>query len=77
MPKILKAAPVEEVRRIEAVDTHRDRIPGLRDAEQGAEGGRGPVMVAAVGDRRGVEEGPPPGRVVWAGVDLVGGRSAP
>ncbi|MFJ9340269.1 ATP-binding protein [Streptomyces sp. NPDC101733] len=68
---------VGKVLRIEVMDTRRDRIPGLRDAEQDAEGGRGLVLVAAVADRWGVEEGLPPGKVVWAEWDLVGGRSGP
>lgn len=61
------------VLRIEVVDTRGDRVPGLRDADEGAEGGRGLLLVDALADRWGVDRGLPPGKVVWAEVDLAGG----
>ncbi|MFF4320919.1 ATP-binding protein [Streptomyces sp. NPDC001568] len=60
------------VLRIEVVDTRRDRIPGLRDPDVDAESGRGLALVAAPADRWGVDQGPPPRKVVWAELDLPG-----
>ncbi|MFB0627856.1 ATP-binding protein [Streptomyces sp. AB3(2024)] len=65
------------VLRIEVVDARRDRIPLPRDADAGSEGGRGLVLVAAVADRWGVEEGPPPCKAVWVELDLPGERREP
>ncbi|MFD3802378.1 ATP-binding protein [Streptomyces sp. NPDC058619] len=61
------------VLRIEVVDTRGDRVPGLRDADEAAEGGRGLLLVDALADRWGVDRGLPPCKVVWAEVDLAGG----
>lgn len=61
------------VLRIEVVDTRGDRVPGLRDADEGAEGGRGLLLVDALADRWGVDRGLTPCKVVWAEVDLAGG----
>ncbi|MFJ3839148.1 hypothetical protein ACIPY6_27100 [Streptomyces sp. NPDC090054] len=58
--------------RIEVADTRRDRVAASRDADRGAEGGRGLVLVAAPADRWGVEQGPPPCKAVWAELDLPG-----
>ncbi|MFD3872558.1 ATP-binding protein [Streptomyces sp. NPDC058623] len=60
------------VLRIEVVDTRRDRVPGLRDPDVDAESGRGLALVAALADRWGVDQGPPPRKVVWAELDLPG-----
>ncbi|WP_323188291.1 ATP-binding protein [Streptomyces sp. NBC_00249] len=61
-----------KVLRIEVVDTCRDRVPCLRDADGDAEAGRGLVLVDALADRWGVETGPPPWKVVWAELDGPG-----
>ncbi|WP_326588621.1 ATP-binding protein [Streptomyces sp. NBC_01294] len=61
------------VLRIEVADTRGDRIPRIRDAEGGAEGGRGLVLVDALADRWGVRQGPVPCKVVWAEVFLATG----
>ncbi|WP_442270827.1 hypothetical protein [Streptomyces sp. M-16] len=57
-----------------AVSRHHleSRIPCARDADPGSEGGRGLVVVAAVADRWGVEEGPSPCKAVWVELDLPG-----
>ncbi|MDJ0385524.1 ATP-binding protein [Streptomyces sp. G-G2] len=60
------------VLRIEVVDTRGDRVPCLRDAEGGAEAGRGLVLVAAIADRWGVDPGPAPRKTVWAELDVPG-----
>ncbi|WP_411101458.1 ATP-binding protein [Streptomyces sp. cmx-4-9] len=60
------------VLRIEVVDTRGDRVPRFRDADGGAEGGRGLVLVEAVADRWGVDRGLPPGKTVWAEWDVPG-----
>ncbi|WP_371678092.1 ATP-binding protein [Streptomyces sp. NBC_01276] len=65
------------VLRIEVVDARGDRIPCARDADPGSEGGRGLVLVAAVADRWGVEEGAAPCKAVWAELDLPGGGLGP
>lgn len=61
------------VLRIEVVDTRGDRVPGLRDTDEGAEGGRGLLLVDTLADRWGVDRGLPPLKVVWAEVDVSGG----
>ncbi|MET9853449.1 ATP-binding protein [Streptomyces sp. NPDC006450] len=61
------------VLRIEVVDTRGDRIPGVREASEGSEAGRGLVLVDALADRWGVDRGLPPCKSVWAEVDLGGG----
>lgn len=65
------------VLRIEVVDTRADRVPGIRDAGGCAEGGRGLVLVDAIADRWGVDRGLPPCKVVWAELDVAGGRGEP
>ncbi|MCY0937456.1 ATP-binding protein [Streptomyces sp. H34-S4] len=71
-------ALADGVLRIEVTDTRCDRVPGIRDADGGAEAGRGLVLVDALADRWGVERGLPPSKVVWAEVTLgargTGGR---
>ncbi|MFD8980449.1 ATP-binding protein [Streptomyces sp. NPDC059564] len=61
-----------KVLRIEVVDTRRDRIPSRRDPDGSAEAGRGLVLVGALADRWGVEQGPPPYKAVWAELDVPG-----
>ncbi len=48
------------VLRIEVTDARGDRVPSMRDA------GWGLVVVDALADRWGVQEGPAPCKVVWA-----------
>ncbi|MFJ6798936.1 ATP-binding protein [Streptomyces sp. NPDC091268] len=63
-------ALVDGVLRIEVADTRGDRVPGIRDSVPGAESGRGLVLVDALADRWGVDRGLPPGKSVWAELDL-------
>ncbi|MFG3101734.1 ATP-binding protein [Streptomyces sp. NPDC048182] len=59
--------------RIEVTDARGDRVPELPDpATPDAEHGRGLLIVAAYADRWGVEQGPSPGKTVWA--ELAPGR---
>ncbi|MET9324941.1 ATP-binding protein [Streptomyces sp. NPDC003038] len=75
---------VDGVLRIEVVDTRGDRVPGVRDPDGDAEGGRGLVLVDAIADRWGMDRGLPPCKVVWAELDVpewggnrvVGGRDS-
>ncbi|MEU6846675.1 ATP-binding protein [Streptomyces sp. NPDC046716] len=59
--------------RIEVTDARGDRMPQVGPAE--AESGRGLILVEALADRWGVDEGPLPRKTVWAELDLV--RPAP
>ncbi|MGW0366372.1 ATP-binding protein [Streptomyces sp. NPDC002990] len=61
---------VDGVLRIEVVDTRGDRVPGFRDPDGDAEGGRGLVLVDAIADRWGMDRGLPPCKVVWAELDV-------
>ncbi|MFD9410824.1 ATP-binding protein [Streptomyces sp. NPDC059989] len=65
------------VLRIEVMDTRGDRVPGIRDADGGAEAGRGLVLVDAIADRWGVDRGLPPVKSVWAELDVPGWRGEP
>ncbi|MFF3321649.1 ATP-binding protein [Streptomyces sp. NPDC002889] len=58
-----------KVLRIEATDTRGDRIPVLQDPA-GGESGRGLLLVEALADRWGVDDGPAPGKTVWAELSL-------
>ncbi|MEW2137195.1 ATP-binding protein [Streptomyces sp. NPDC005409] len=62
------------VLRIEVVDTRGDRIPDFRDAAEEDEAGRGLVLVEAIADRWGVDQGPAPCKAVWAELDVPGQR---
>lgn len=57
--------------RIELTDTQSDRLPIPDRPDPYAESGRGLLIVAALADRWGVEEGPVPRKTVWAELDLV------
>ncbi|MGW1127016.1 ATP-binding protein [Streptomyces sp. NPDC002526] len=57
--------------RIELTDTRSDRLPIPDRPDPYAESGRGLLIVAALADRWGVEEGPVPRKTVWAELDLV------
>ncbi|MFI6118687.1 ATP-binding protein [Streptomyces sp. NPDC051064] len=61
--------------RIEVTDTLGDRLPPAPGAVEmpgeGAESGRGLLIVGALADRWGVEVGPAPRKSVWAELDLV------
>jgi anti-sigma regulatory factor (Ser/Thr protein kinase) len=61
--------------RIEVTDTRGDRLPHRRPADEGAEGGRGLALVAALADRWGVVPGLPPRKTVWAEVTHPAGQS--
>lgn len=57
--------------RIELTDTRSDRFPVPEVPGPYAESGRGLLIVAALADRWGVEEGPVPRKTVWAELDLA------
>ncbi|MEV4916085.1 ATP-binding protein [Streptomyces tirandamycinicus] len=61
--------------RIEVTDTRGDRLPPgpgtLTPPADGAESGRGLLIVEALAARWGVIAGPVPGKTVWAELDLV------
>ncbi|MGW2472221.1 ATP-binding protein [Streptomyces sp. NPDC001665] len=57
--------------RIELTDTRNDRLPVPETPSPCAESGRGLLIVAALADRWGVEEGPVPRKTVWAELDLT------
>ncbi|MEU2022712.1 ATP-binding protein [Streptomyces sp. NPDC016469] len=57
--------------RIELTDTRSDRLPVPDTPGPCAESGRGLLIVEALADRWGVEEGPVPRKTVWAELDLV------
>lgn len=61
--------------RIEVTDTRGERLPpapGTGDMPaDGAESGRGLLIVGALADRWGVDVGPAPRKTVWAELDLV------
>ncbi|MFJ2259559.1 ATP-binding protein [Streptomyces sp. NPDC087844] len=61
--------------RIAVTDARGDRLPCIQvPADDGAESGRGLLLVAAYADRWGVTDGPGPGRkTVWA--ELVPDRA--
>ncbi|MEU5366265.1 ATP-binding protein [Streptomyces sp. NPDC005925] len=61
--------------RIEVTDTRGDRSPQLHDAGPADEAGRGMALVAALADRWGVIQGPPPRKTVWAELALSAQRS--
>ncbi|MEE1930995.1 ATP-binding protein [Streptomyces sp. TRM 70351] len=62
-----------DVLRIEVTDTRGDRLfetVARRPVCDGAESGRGLLLVAVMADRWGVAEGPVPRKTVWAELDL-------
>ncbi|MGC4949668.1 ATP-binding protein [Streptomyces sp. DT224] len=61
----------EQRLRIEVTDTRSDRLPVPDHPGPYAESGRGLVIVEALADRWGVEDGPVPRKTVWAELDLV------
>ncbi|MEW1888544.1 ATP-binding protein [Streptomyces sp. NPDC085659] len=61
----------EQRLRIELTDTRSDQLPVPDHPGPYAESGRGLLIVAALADRWGVEEGPVPRKTVWAELDLV------
>lgn len=56
--------------RVEVADTRGDRLPESRRPGGDDESGRGLLIVEALADRWGVEEGPAPRKTVWAELDL-------
>ncbi|CAL9480149.1 hypothetical protein SUDANB96_03040 [Streptomyces sp. enrichment culture] len=56
--------------RIEVTDTRGDCLPRPQSPAVEAESGRGLLLVAALSDRWGVAEGPPPRKTVWAEVTM-------
>ncbi|MFC7816992.1 MULTISPECIES: ATP-binding protein [unclassified Streptomyces] len=64
------------VLRVEVTDARGDRVPRPHaPVAEGAEGGRGLVIVAAYADRWGVDEGPAPVKTVWAELAPDRGRT--
>ncbi|MEV6837676.1 ATP-binding protein [Streptomyces sp. NPDC051133] len=63
--------------RTEVTDTRGDRLPELRAPEVHAESGRGLLLVDALADRWGVEEGRFPRKTVWAELRLTAPELAP
>ncbi|WP_406284917.1 ATP-binding protein [Streptomyces sp. NBC_00209] len=61
----------EQRLRIELTDTRSDRLPVPDAPSPYAESGRGLLIVEALADRWGVEEGPVPRKTVWAELDLA------
>ncbi|MEU6526865.1 ATP-binding protein [Streptomyces sp. NPDC046924] len=57
--------------RIEVTDTRGDRLPALQAPDDGAESGRGLLLVEALTDRWGVVEGRFPRKTVWAELSLM------
>ncbi|MFE6931971.1 ATP-binding protein [Streptomyces sp. NPDC057699] len=57
--------------RIEVTDTRGERLPAAEVPPEGAESGRGLLIVGALADRWGVDVGPAPRKTVWAELDLV------
>ncbi|MFG2534879.1 ATP-binding protein [Streptomyces sp. NPDC048511] len=56
--------------RIEVTDTRGERLPVAEVPPEGAESGRGLLIVGALADRWGVDVGPAPRKTVWAELDL-------
>ncbi|MFC9857172.1 MULTISPECIES: ATP-binding protein [unclassified Streptomyces] len=65
----------EVLLRIEVTDTRGDSVPSgpgsVEAPEDGAEGGRGLLIVEALADHWGVVPGPVPLKTVWAELDLA------
>lgn len=57
--------------RIEVTDTRGDQSPAPRAPTGDAESGRGLLIVEALADRWGVDQGPVPRKTVWAEIDLA------
>ncbi|MFJ2935171.1 ATP-binding protein [Streptomyces sp. NPDC087219] len=60
----------EGVLRIEVTDTRGERFPRVQPAAPEGDSGRGLLLVGALADRWGVEQGPVPRKIVWAELDL-------
>ncbi|MFI1162623.1 ATP-binding protein [Streptomyces sp. NPDC020801] len=56
--------------RIEVTDTRGDRRPRLEEPDADAESGRGLLLVDALADRWGIDEGRFPRKTVWAELHL-------
>ncbi|WP_217244866.1 ATP-binding protein [Streptomyces sp. AC602_WCS936] len=67
------------VLRVEVTDARGDRVPRahapVTEGAEGAEDGRGLVIVAAYADRWGVDAGPAPTKTVWAELSPGRGRT--
>ncbi|PWS44838.1 hypothetical protein DKT74_10680 [Streptomyces sp. ZEA17I] len=66
----------EKTLRIEVTDTRGDSVPPGPGAvkapeDDGAENGRGMLIVEALADHWGIAPGPVPRKTVWAEIDLV------
>ncbi|MBT2406830.1 MULTISPECIES: ATP-binding protein [unclassified Streptomyces] len=69
----LALAVTRSTLRIEVTDTRGDRTPGVREAVETDEFGRGLLLVEALADRWGVTNGPAPRKVVWAEISVSTG----
>ncbi|MFF3839514.1 ATP-binding protein [Streptomyces sp. NPDC001930] len=58
------------VLRIEVTDTRGERLPHVQPSTPEGDSGRGLLLVEALADRWGVEQGPVPRKTVWAELDL-------
>ncbi|ALC29441.1 ATP-binding protein [Streptomyces sp. CFMR 7] len=72
----LSLAIREKTLRIEVTDTRGDSVPpgpGAVEApeDDGAESGRGMLIVESLADHWGIDPGPVPRKTVWAEIDLV------
>ena len=75
---LLTLQATADVLRIEVTDTRGDRLPRPHPQlpSTDAESGRGLLLVEALADRWGVEQGPVPRKTVWAELDRSPGRLA-
>ncbi|MFD3991912.1 ATP-binding protein [Streptomyces sp. NPDC058583] len=61
----------EGVLRVEVTDTRSERLPRVQPSAPEGDSGRGLLLVEALADRWGVEQGPVPRKTVWAELDLL------
>ncbi|WP_372449216.1 ATP-binding protein [Streptomyces montanisoli] len=66
----LAGEPGNVTLRIGVTDTRHDALPAACAPQEDRTGGRGLLLVTALADRWGVEQGRPPHKTVWAEIDL-------